>query len=119
MSEDVKKLRQMVDGLPKNLDEFDINDIRIAGTIVDQWLAEHQADDGVAIDESWLRSVGYAAVGVSWYADYEGAWPIVFWNSTTRCLHIAGLDIWKIENATRGQFRRLHAALCIPLKGNP
>lgn len=90
---------------------------RDAHVLARAYLAANPADDEVEIDEAWLVSVGFAleldgaiyvlrypAMRIEW-AFYDDA-PPEFWIANFCLAHIK----------TRGQLRRLAAALNIPLR---
>lgn len=88
---------------------------RDACEVAREWLAEHPADDQQPVTEEFLRSINWAPVGNTWYtAEEDCGTPIVFWVDVDQSLRVAGLKDWKICEPTRGQFRRVLAALCIP-----
>lgn len=76
-------------------------------------LAEHPADSELAIDEAWLRSVGGYSNGSYWYFPGES-------DSSVDLVKWAGGWNFRIHDGhnckTRGDVRRLAAALGIELK---
>lgn len=89
--------------------------------VANAYLAEHPADDALPIDELWLRGVGFKPRGI------EGdlwLWPL-HWRhfSGEVVLQPAQLEIWhgvlRGHPKTRGDLRRLCAALGINLKEQP
>jgi hypothetical protein len=96
---------------------------RADGLVIRAWLADHPADDALPVDEAWLRAAGGEAnQGV--FRFYCGE------TDTSLTVRLRGKcpDV-KIEDGngqyvqlphyfaglTRGQFRRLAAALGVPL----
>lgn len=116
MSDDVKRLRDMVGNLPRNADEYTAEDIHVANIIVDQWLAEHPADSDEVIDQGFLMDFGFRLT--------EPSASVVIWKLGELWLVCTALgNEWKwngylIESwpKTRGDLRRLCAALGIPLE---
>lgn len=86
---------------------------------LEEYQAQHPADSDTAIDTNWLTSIQWAAVGKRWYRNDEQTdanEPIISWDSVDKCLRVADLGDWKIENATRGDLRGLARVLGHELK---
>jgi len=73
------------------------------------YLAEHPADDGEPVTAEWMKACG-------WEGSYVGVFGIQglagFWDNGE--LHLS--KPYSLPAATRGQLRRLCAALGVPLK---
>ena len=97
-------------------------------TLADAWLAEHPADDGEAITADWLTASGlpqtlspvpeytrdrYAADFTSWRVTVVrrqfGNWQMFAWATEKLCDQSVS-----VIAHTRGQLRRLLAALGVP-----
>ena len=73
------------------------------------------------IDESWLKSCGWVAIGNTWYPpesshprQYDT--PILFWCRVDGAIRLGGGNAWTSRNdATRQQLRKLCEALEIEL----
>ncbi len=133
---------QLIDGCTRALECFDATSSSGEGSPVlelfaeatRRWLTEHPADDGEAIKEDWLRSVGAKKVDLSWRNDqfsthlpafvfgdgrfgvwgHEAAWSMYLLNAD-------GFDGQEEDITalrTRRDLRRLATALGITLKGD-
>ncbi len=76
------------------------------------YLAEHPADDGEPITAEWLRSVGFVAHKPDGLPAYA-VLPCVYIRLDGGELELDGIPL---DFSTRGQLRRLCAALGDPLK---
>lgn len=88
-------------------------------------LADHHADDGVEIDEAWLRSVGFAENDMHnlTLPHDEGQWIAIqavnsFWDAIEIWVppNSGALLVYRESGLERGDIRRLCAALGIELK---
>ena len=108
---DVTNLRERALNLPNRTSEYEEIDVVVAAEIVDQWLSEHPADSELAIDEPWLRSVGFkwSETFMTWHCGE------LFYEVVTHNWTLAGCYSLKALPKTRGDVRRLAAALGIQL----
>lgn len=120
-------------GLPQNYCDT-AQFIRDAQIVANALKAEHHADDGEAIDEAWLRSAGFAMPPENKHCPFifspesraDCELRLSYWlgsesrDSLPELAIDANQEEFKIpQPATRGDLRRLCAALGIPLKEQP
>ena len=83
--------------------------------VADAYLREHPADDEQLIDEAWLRSVGFINTWGDKFRNVSGDIDIVVDGETVMLAYRS--DYYDTATkATRGDLRRLAAALGIELK---
>jgi hypothetical protein len=85
------------------------------------YLALHPADDEELIDEAWLKQIGWVAIGNTYYPPEDSLpvkyqCPLAMWVRVDGTLRLIGSEYESGNDATRGQLRRLAAALSITLK---
>ena len=123
MSDSVKaaaaNLRKLIEDIPGHAELWNLDHIRIARIIVDQFLAEHPADDDEPITRIWLAGI-FGEPQRSW--NNEWIW-VLGSNEVTTVVAVADLrGLWaKVGDRklrpleTKGDLRRLCSALGIPL----
>lgn len=115
ISEAAERLRPFIKQTP----EIPGEGVECIWTLAKAWLSEHPADDDEAIDEAWLRSVGFIADAYepskSLSTNYCA--PVVIrWTRRHRLLSLYDGESWCVlPGKTRGQLRRLCACLGITL----
>lgn len=78
-------------------------------------------DDETVIDEQWLKSHDWVAIGNTWYPPEASharqyTMPILFWVRVDGTIRLGGGNEWCSENdAKRGQLRMLCKALGVKL----
>ncbi len=126
----VERLRTKSHRYARSGDRFNIQYVRSdeyedLQAVADAYLAEHPADDGEAITEDWLRSVGFSESnmnGQSMLISCDCGDPVEMWIEEDGLVSLVQSNVndhvclTGKKYATRGQLRRLCLALGIQLK---
>ena len=91
--------------------------------VVEMRLQRQSAEDELIIDEPWLKTFGWVAIGNIWYPPESSTprqytSPLLLWCRVDGTIRLGGGNEWCSENdAKRGQLRVLCGVLGVKLIG--
>ncbi len=122
----VNELRAAAERVIQQVREYDSAGVAMlwehkAKAVAEAYLAEHPADDGDGLSVEWMQAVGFVQSGGGWWRLGEGTNSMALdYHDNTEVGDVFRLPSGSytpgINVQTRGQLRRLCAALGVPLK---